>query len=138
MYSYLDRSSKGRSLIVFIIGAVVLTAGAYATKVAWHVLSVVYGDYNKGDSPYNYTSLFYQALWLLVTLCILIAGVSLVISALQRKEHDLIPGPTLYFLGLGLSVIGGFLILSGLTIQALATIVVGCLLIYWEWAYHVS
>lgn len=138
MHSYLDRSSKGRALIIFIIGAIILAAGAFTTKVAWHVLSIVYGDYNKGESPYNFASLIYQALWLLVTLCILIVGVSLIRSALQRKEHDLIPGPTLYFLGLGLTVIGGYLILSGLTLEALASIVIGCLLIYWEWAYHVS
>lgn len=138
MYSELDKSSKGRSLFVFIAGALILVLGLFGIKPTWQVFSTILSEFNMPDSPYSYVTLIYQGLWLLVAVCTAIAGLSLIISALRRKQFDLIPGPTLYFLGLALAVIGCFLLMGGIGWQAIAIIVTGLFLIYWEWAYHVS
>lgn len=138
MYSELEQSSKGRSLFVFIAGVLILVLGLFGLKLTWQVFSTIFSEFNVPDSPYSYVTLIYQGLWLLVAICTLIAGLSLIISALRRKQFDLIPGPTLYFLGLGLAVIGGFLLMGGIGWQAIAIIIMGLFLIYWEWGYHVS
>jgi hypothetical protein len=138
MHSNLDRSSPGKALIVLVCGVLATIAGGIGLKIIWPLFDYVLSEYNRSDSPFTFASTIYQGVWLLVALCTLIAGLSLIFSALRRKENDLIPGPTLYFLGLGLAVIGGFLIMSGLSWQAVALIGGGFFLIYWEWAYHVS
>ncbi len=140
MYSEqaLDKSSKVRSTVIFIIGAIILVIGIFGLQPSWQILNTVFSEFNTTSSPYTYASLIYQGLWLLVTVCTVITGLSLIVSALRRKQFDLIPGPTLYFLGLGLSVIAGFLLMSGLSWQAVAMLMTGLFLIYWEWAYHVS
>ena len=138
MHSELDRSSKGKSLLVFIIGTLVIVFGVWALMPTWKIFNIVYSEFNSPGSPYNYATMIYSSLWLLAAVCTVIAGISLIISALSRKQYDLIPGPTLYFLGLALAVIGGFLIMNGLGWQAITAIFIGLFLIYWEWAYHVS
>lgn len=138
MHSNMDRSSIGKSLLIFIIGGLVVAAGMWGTMPSWKIFNIVYSELNTSNSPYNYASMIYSSLWLLAAVCTVIAGISLIISALRRKQYDLIPGPTLYFLGLALAVIGGFLFIGGLGWQAITAIVTGFFLIYWEWAYHVS
>lgn len=138
MHSNLDRSSPGKCLVVLVCGVLATIAGGIGLKLAWPLFDYVLSESSRSDSPFTYASIIYQGVWLLVALCTLIAGLSLIVSALRRKEHDLIPGPTLYFLGLGLAVIGGFLIMGGLSWQAAALIGGGFFLIYWEWVYHVS
>ncbi len=138
MHSDLDRSSTGKSLLVFIIGALVIALGAWGIMPTWKMFNIIQSEIDTSNSPYNYATMIYSALWLVAAFCTLVAGVSLIISALRRRQYDLIPGPTLYFLGLSLAVIGGFLMMGGLGWQAITAVVVGLFLIYWEWAYHVS
>ena len=140
MHSELDKSSTARSLLVFIIGALVLAAGVFGLRPSWKIFNIILSELNtsKSPSPYNYATMIYSALWLLAAICTAIAGISLIISALRRRQYDLIPGPTLYFLGLALAVIGGFLFIGGLNWQAITAMATGFFLIYWEWAYHVS
>ena len=138
MHSDLDRSSTGKSLLVFFIGALVIALGAWGIMPTWKLFSIIQSELDTSNSPYNYATMIYSILWLVVAFCTLVAGVSLIISALRRRQYDLIPGPTLYFLGLSLAVIGGFLMMGGLGWQAVTAVVVGLFLIYWEWAYHVS
>ncbi|MFK8067563.1 MAG: hypothetical protein AB8D52_04890 [Gammaproteobacteria bacterium] len=140
MYSEqaLEKSSKLRSTVILIIGALILAIGIFWLKPTWQVFQTVLSEFNTLNSPYTYASLIYQGLWLLVAVCTVIAGLSLMMSAIRRKQFDLIPGPTLYFLGLALSVIAGFILMSGLSWQAMAILIIGLFLIYWEWAYHVS
>ena len=138
MYSELDKCSKRKSSIVMICGLIVTAIGIAAVITAWKIVSLVLAGQTSDWSPFNTANIVYVSLWLLTAVSTLIAGVSLIISAVKRKEYDLIPGPTLYFLGLSLAVIGGFLTIGGLYWQGLIAIVVGLLLIYWEWGFHVS
>ncbi len=138
MHSELDRSSTGKSLLVFIIGTLVIALGAWGIMPTWKMFNIIQSEIDTSNSPYNYATMIYSVLWLVAAFCTLVAGVSLILSALRRRQYDLIPGPTLYFLGLSLAVIGGFLMMGGLGWQAITAVVVGLFLIYWEWAYHVS
>ncbi len=138
MYSGLDKSSKGRSLLIFVIGALVLAAGLIGIKPSWTIFNIILSELKLPGSPYDYASLVYAALWIVATVSTSIAGISLIVSAIRRKQFDLIPGPTLYFLGLALAVIGGFLLTGGLSWQAVMAVSTGIFLIYWEWEYHVS
>ncbi len=138
MYSELDKCSKRKSSIVMICGLIVTAIGIAAVITAWKIVSLVLAEQASDWSPFNTANIVYVSLWLLTAVSTLIAGVSLIISAVKRKEYDLIPGPTLYFLGLSLAIIGGFLTIGGLYWQGLIAIVVGLLLIYWEWGFHVS
>lgn len=137
MYSDLDKSSKGRSFFIFIIGALVLAAGLIGMKPSLSIFNIIYLELSQASSPYNNINLLYAALWITAAVATCIAGLSLIISAITRKQADLIPGPTLYFLGLSLAVIGGFLFMGGLSWQAAVAASIGGLLIYWEWSYHV-
>ncbi len=138
MHSELDRCSKGKSLLVFVIGAIVIALGVWGIMPSWKLFNIVQSELGAPNTPYNYATMIYSAMWVVAAFCTLVAGVSLIFSALRRREYDLIPGPTLYFLGLSLAVIGGFLMMGGLGWQAITAVVVGLFLIYWEWAYHVS
>jgi len=138
MHSELEQCSKGKSVLVFIIGAIVLALGAWAIMPTWNLFSIIKSEIDSSNSPYNYATMLYASLWLVAAFSTLVAGLSLIFSALRRRQYDLIPGPTLYFLGLSLAVIGGFLMMGGLGWQAITAVVIGLFLIYWEWAYHVS
>jgi len=69
---------------------------------------------------------------------LLITGLSLIYSGLKKKAYDLVPGPTLYLLGLCIIGIGFCLLLAAQFPLAIGAILFGIAICYWEWAYEIS
>ena len=62
--------------------------------------------------------------------CVLIAGVSLVWSWFTDRERDVIPGPTLYLLGLFLVMIGVQVMLLGEPLIGLVGLAIGAAIMF--------
>lgn len=67
-----------------------------------------------------------------VFISLLITGIKLLISALNKRTKDLVPGMPLYFLGASLVIIGLFYMVFGEYTYALISIIAGALCIYVE------
>ena len=93
-----SNADRRHPLIALLGIAVTVTAG-YALWV-YARLVVFVTDAAGSDS----LSLDYLPLGLAIV-CALVAGLSLFLSALQGRQRNLIPGPTLYLLGLFLCVV---------------------------------
>jgi len=65
-------------------------------------------------------------------LSLLLTGIKLLISALNKRTKDLVPGVALYFLGASLVIIGLFYLVFGQFVYAVISIVAGTLCIYVE------
>jgi len=72
------------------------------------------------------------AVWGVIFLSGLVAGLSLLVRAVARRTHNLVPGPTLYFLGAGLLFNGVILLAQPALPYALASLLVGGGLIWAE------
>lgn len=125
-------------VIMFALGAVLSLGGIWATWAALKLLSFVWSHLSTETYAFTQSTVVYQGLWLIVALCVLIAGISLVISAWKRKRHDLVPGPTLYILGIALGAIGIFLFVFNQILFAIGTFIVGILFIYSEWSFRIT
>lgn len=123
---------------MFALGAVLSLGGIWATWAALKLLSFVWSHLSTETYAFTQSTVVYQGLWLIVALCVLIAGISLVISAWKRKRHDLVPGPTLYILGIALGAIGIFLFVFNQILFAIGTFIVGILFIYSEWSFRIT
>lgn len=69
-----------------------------------------------------------QLFWVLcgvVALCLLMLGVNFVSAAWRRRSHNIVPGPTLYLLGVTLVILGMFMAVGGAWLSALALIIAG-------------
>ena len=84
-----------------------------------------------GFSFMSNTALFHM-LWVVFFVSLLITGIKLLISALNKRTKDLVPGMPLYFLGASLVIIGLFYLVVGEYAYALISIVAGALCIYVE------
>lgn len=127
----------GRTLFIVLLGAALTVVGVWGTVVVFRLLQFT-NSLTEMQSPFTSGSTLYYVLWLVAGLSLLIAGISLIVSGLRRKRHDLVPGPTLYFLGLSLCGIGFFLLTFGQIGYSVAAIIIGLLLIYWEWTLAIT
>ncbi len=70
--------------------------------------------------------------WLLIFVSGAVTGIALVVSAIRRRPHNLVPGPTLYFLGAGLLFNGIILLADTAYVWAIGSLVAGAVLVYLE------
>ncbi|HID80940.1 MAG TPA: hypothetical protein EYH06_14305 [Chromatiales bacterium] len=126
-------AGKGRSRLVMIIGALfaalaaagLIGMGSHFLIVITHVLD--------GSIAYSRNFAIYNALWIIFFISFLIAGISLIISGVRRKLHDLVPGISLYLAGASLIVIGFYLFIYDELIYAAVAMLVGLTLMIVEW-----
>jgi len=133
-----NRTSSGRGLITLVIGALVLVAGLWATYVysanAMHTLEVIRSNATTSFFP----TIVLPVLWLVAAAMVAVAGFSLLVSGLMRRRHNLIPGPTLYLLGLSIIGIGIHFLAHHQLIPGAVATVAGLVICYWEFAFDVS
>ena len=89
-----------------------------------------------GSRVYSHNFAIYNALWIVFFISLLIAGISLIISGVQKKTHDLVPGVPLYLAGASLVVIGFYLFVYDELLYAIIAMVVGLVLVIAEWRSH--
>lgn len=127
-------AGTGRGWLTTVAGIILALAGLAGSitlvRVVTHLLM--------GEYAFLSTLVIYQTVWLVIFASLFITGLSLVISGVKRKKHDIVPGPTLYILGLALVVNGFFLLIYSQTLYAVVAIAIGAILIYLEWATHTA
>lgn len=133
-----NRTGTGRAMITLIFGVLILAIGAWGSYIygsnALHVAQSL-GD---AATPFTTPAIILSGLWLIAAIMLAIAGLSLVISALMRRPRNLIPGPTLYLLGLAVVGIGIYFLVFHQWIPGVIASVVGVVVCYWEYAFDVS
>lgn len=133
-----NRASTGRAMITLIIGVLILAIGAWGSYL--YGLNVLHVAQSLGDAatPFTTPAIVLSSLWLVAAIMLAIAGLSLVISALIRRPRNLIPGPTLYLLGLAVVGIGIYFLVFEQWVPGIVAAVVGIVICYWEYAFDVS
>ena len=126
-----------RSRFIVFIGALAATLGAAGVLAISPMLAYLIPKLTSGEYSYFFNLVLFQMMWAVFFLSLLVAGIKLIISGVQRKRHDIIPGLTLYFLGAAL-IVNGFLMLTyGHALYAGIAIVVGSVVAYIEWSTEV-
>ena len=127
-----DRAGAMRSALTAAAGVLLFAIGALGSFVigaeAWHLVK----DYSLNSIA------LHMLIWLVFFLSLTVAGFSLLRSGLKRRTHDLVPGPTLYFLGASLVVNGLFLLVVSQYLYAGIAIVLGSVFLYLEHATQVA
>ncbi len=127
-----DLASSQRSLATLLLGALVTVGGLVGTVFLLRILWFVLPKLSAGEYGFTLSTALYGAAWLALFIGLCVTGVSLVMSGLRRKRHDLVPGITLYIVGLSAIVIGFFLLVRSDYIPAVVAIVVGAIFVYLE------
>lgn len=130
-------AGAARSGFIILLGVVAAILGAAGTlgiskMLAWLVPKLISGEY-----PFLSHLALFQFMWAVFFVSLLIAGIKLVISGIRRKRHDIVPGLTLYFLGVALIVNGLLMFIYGHTLYAGVTVLIGALVSYIEWSTEV-
>ena len=127
-----DPAGAFRSTLTAAGGVVLFAAGALGTLAtganAWHL----FNDYSLNSIA------LYMLIWLVFFVSLAIAGLSLLRSGFVRRKHDLVPGPTLYFLGASLVINGLYLLVVNQFAYAGIAIAAGLVFLYLEHATHIA
>ncbi|QMU60858.1 MAG: hypothetical protein GKR92_03775 [Gammaproteobacteria bacterium] len=118
--------------LIFILG--IICTGIAAVGIFWlsKIIPGIYQTLAGTDFSFMSNSVVFHLLWVVFFLSLLMTGVKLLISALNKRTTDLVPGVSLYFLGASLLIIGLFYLLFGQLIYALISIIAGTFFIYVE------
>ena len=137
-----DARSQSASLIqigfTFIIG--VICIGASAIGIFWlsKIIPGIYLTLSQNGITFMSNSILFHLLWAIFFLSLLVTGIKLLISALNKRNKDLVPGMTLYFLGASLVIIGLFYLIFEQYVYAIASIIAGAICIYLEGATEIA
>ena len=118
--------------ITFITG--IVCTGMAAIGIFWlsKIIPGIYHTLSKNGVSFMSNTALFHMLWAVFFVSLLITGIKLLISALNRRTKDLVPGMPLYFLGASLVIIGLFYLVFGQYTYALISIIAGTLCIYAE------
>ena len=130
-----NANSKATSLfsgITFITG--IICTGIAAIGVFWlsRIIPGIYHTMAESGFSFMSNSIVFHMVWAVFFLSLLVTGIKLLISALNKRTNDLVPGISLYFLGSSLVIIGLFYLVFGQHMYALISIIAGALCIYLE------
>ncbi|MEM7082447.1 MAG: hypothetical protein AAF465_06905 [Pseudomonadota bacterium] len=120
----MNRAPMWLRLSLSATGLVFLSGGAALLWVVFRLLS---------DSlPALEISTHDRVFWALcgvVALCLVMVAINFLVAAARRQTHNIVPGPTLYLLGVTLVILGLFMALSGAWLATLALVAsgVGCM-----------
>lgn len=118
--------------MTFITG--IICTGTATIGIFWlsRIIPGIYQTLIENGFSFMSNSFLFHMVWAVFFLSLLLTGIKLLISALNKKTKDLVPGVPLYFVGASLVIIGLFYLVFGQFISALISIVAGVLCIYIE------
>lgn len=118
--------------LTFVTG--IICSGTAAIGIFWlsKIIPGIYHTLAENGFSFMSNTIVFHLLWVVFFLSLLLTGIKLLISALNKRTKDLIPGVSLYFLGASLVIIGLFYLVFGEFVYALIAIVAGVLCIYIE------
>ena len=136
-----NNTSNATSLqsgVTFLIG--IICTGAAAIGLFWlsKIVPGIYHTLSENGFSFMSNSIVFHLLWVVFFISLLVTGIKLVISALNKRKKDLVPGITLYFLGASLVVIGLFYLVFEQYAYAVISIIVGTFCIYIEGTTEVA
>ncbi len=114
------QASAGLGLIMAATGILFIGGGAVLLYVVARLLS-------PGLESFE-ISAHDQLFWVLcgvVALCLLMLGVNFSSAAWRRRSHNIVPGPTLYLLGVTLVILGMFMAVGGAWLAAFTLALAG-------------
>ncbi len=129
-----NRSSNEKRPILMALGAIVMMAGVAGSYILTKVLLHLFNDQSGAFT----TLVWYQIIWLIFFLGVIVAGISIFLAAIRGRQHNLIPGPTLYIMGLALLVNGFFLMVYGNWPMAILGILAGAVFILLEYKTDIA
>lgn len=124
--------------MTFITG--IVCTGTAAIGIFWlsRIIPGIYHTLSENGLSFMSNTVLFHMLWVVFFFSLLITGIKLLISALNKRTKDLVPGMPLYFLGASLVVIGLFYLVFGEYSYALISIAAGVLCIYVEGTTEVA
>ncbi|MFK8028858.1 MAG: hypothetical protein AB8G18_01345 [Gammaproteobacteria bacterium] len=120
-------ASAGLRLTMLLAGALFAGGGGVLALAVWRLLA--------GETSYEisgHDKLFW-ALCGVVALCLLLLAINFLSAAWSRRAHNVVPGPTLYLLGVTLVILGMFVATSGALPAALVLGFAGFATMYLEY-----
>lgn len=126
------------SAVTMLIGIVCISTSAVGIFWLSKILPGLYSSVVDNGYSFLKSSMVFHALWLIFFLSLLVAGIKLVISAVSKRTTDLVPGLSLYFVGVSLVIIGLFYIVFQQATYAVIAIIVGIVCIYFEGAAEIT
>lgn len=118
--------------ITMLIGIACISAAVIGIYWLSKILPGLYSSVVDSGYSFMKNSVVFHLLWLVFFLSLFVTGVKLIISAVNKRTTDLVPGLPLYFAGASLVIIGLFYLVFQQTAYAITAIVVGTLCIYFE------
>ncbi len=122
-------TSAVRNLIVILTGIVFSAIGLTGAVL----LGASLGYVVSGGVVSAFRLGMFDFLWLVALISIFVAGVSLILSGVRGTARNLVPGPTLYFLGAALFLIGIYLLLGRDFVVGLFALVIGVAFVWIEY-----
>lgn len=112
-------------LVFFLVGgAIAINAG----QALWSLVTQLVGH-----GVFTLRDELYVFVWVVFSLSLLAAGLSLLSAAWRARRYNMVPGPTLYIAGASLMVIALFLLAAGVPAYAMITGAVGAVLMVAEY-----
>ncbi len=128
--SALNRTSNSK---ITILGAIIAIIGAAGILRISTMLAFLIPQMAEGNYPFFSHQVLFQIMWAVFAISLFITGISLIVSGVKNKRHDLVPGLTLYFLGASLMINGILLLVHGHTAYAAVAILIGAIVTFLEW-----
>lgn len=130
------QAGKLLSTIAIIVGAVFAAVAAAGLIGVGSQFLLVITQLLDGSLGFSHNFAIFNALWIVFFISLLIAGISLIISGVRKRTHDLVPGISLYLAGASLLVIGFYLLAYDEMKYAVIAMLVGLVLVIAEWRSH--
>lgn len=118
--------------MTFITG--IICTGTATIGLFWlsRIIPGIYQSLIESGFSFMSNTFLFHLVWTVFFSSLLLTGVKLLISALNKKTKDLVPGMPLYFVGASLVIIGLFYLVFAEFITAMIAIIAGILCIYIE------
>lgn len=124
-------------VMLVLLGLVIASAGVVLSGIISVLLFDQFQTASDGLAVVSTNQFLYEILWLVFSLGLTILGLSLMVSGLRGRTHDVVPGPTLYFMGAALMAIGLMMGMYGQVLHACVAALAGLTLMVVEWYYDV-
>ena len=124
--------------LTFLAGVLCIAAAVIGRFWISRIIPGIYSTLSDSGFSFMSNSMTFHIVWAIFFLSLLITGIKLTISALNKRTKDLVPGLSLYFLGASLVIIGMFYLVFGQFTYALIAIISGALCIYFEGAAEIT
>ncbi len=123
--------------LALLFGAICIGASVFGLYWLSRIIPGIYKTLMENGFSFMSNSILFHLIWAVFFISLLVTGIKLLISALKKRNKDLVSGLTLYFLGASLVVIGLFYLVFQQYPYALIAIIAGALCIYFEGATEI-